>query len=463
MGACPVGNHRGAAKLVARARCPHMNPSRASQMSLLKTTTSACPHCLEKVPARVVERDGQVYLQKECPDHGEEEALLASDSGLYWNAGPEGGCGGSCLVGHSCALIFEVTERCNLSCPTCYAASSPHLTWHMPVEEFAGKLDRLIESGKGDADMVQLSGGEPTIHPDIERFVEICFERGIRKIYINTNGLRLAKDPDFVGRLAAIDAGCDRLQFYLQFDGFDERTYELIRGAKGLLPIKQRAIQNVLDAGLFVLPVMTVTRDVNLDQIGAVLRMVIDNHPRMNSVVLQPAFYSGRHDTMRAPKRLTLAEVAHEIASQTDGLFTAEDFGPIPCSHPNCFALAVGLVQDGRVIPISRYFPKYESWEQPGVTEFVSRFRDRMPQHMLDAAAEDAAVDALLDLLTQQDDEIDWSNYRNFVAIGIKPFMDVHTYDQDRVDRCCAHIVDHSGQPVSFCEYNALRRPRGLV
>ena len=432
-------------------------------MSLLKTTTSACPHCLEKVPARVVERDGQVYLQKECPDHGEEEALLASDSGLYWNAGPEGGCGGSCLVGHSCALIFEITERCNLSCPTCYAASSPHLTWHMPVEEFAGKLDRLIESGKGDADMVQLSGGEPTIHPDIERFVEICFERGIRKIYINTNGLRLAKDPDFVGRLAAIDAGCDRLQFYLQFDGFDERTYELIRGAKGLLPIKQRAIQNVLDAGLFVLPVMTVTRDVNLDQIGAVLRMVIDNHPRMNSVVLQPAFYSGRHDTMRAPKRLTLAEVAHEIASQTDGLFTAEDFGPIPCSHPNCFALAVGLVQDGRVIPISRYFPKYESWEQPGVTEFVSRFRDRMPQHMLDAAAEDAAVDALLDLLTQQDDEIDWSNYRNFVAIGIKPFMDVHTYDQDRVDRCCAHIVDHSGQPVSFCEYNALRRPRGLV
>ncbi len=180
-------------------------------------------------------------------------------------------------------------------------------------------------------------------------------------------------------------------------------------------------------------------------------------------MVLQPAFYSGRYDTTRAPMRLTLAEVVHEVARQTEGLFIEEDFGPIPCSHPNCFALAVGLVRDGRVIPISRYFPKYETWEHPDVTEFVSRFRDRLPQHMLDAAAEDATIDALLDLLAQPDDGIDWSDYRNFVAIGIKPFMDVHTYDQDRVDQCCVHIVDRAGSPVSFCEYNALRRPRGLV
>ena len=411
----------------------------------------------------MVEREGQVYLQKACPNHGDEEALLASDARLYWNSGPGGGCGKGCLLSHSCTLIFEITEKCNLSCPTCYAASSPHLTWQMSVEEFAGKLDRLLESGKGDTDMVQLSGGEPTIHPDLERLVEICFERGIRKIYINTNGLRLATDPDFVQRLAALDAGRDQLQFYLQFDGFDERTYELIRGAKGLFPIKQRAIRNASDAGLFVLPVMTVTRGINLDQIGALVRMVIDHHPSMNSVVLQPAFYSGRYDTTRAPMRLTLAEVVHEVARQTEGLFIEEDFGPIPCSHPNCFALAVGLVRDGRVIPISRYFPKYETWEHPDVTEFVSRFRDRLPQHMLDAAAEDATIDALLDLLAQPDDGIDWSDYRNFVAIGIKPFMDVHTYDQDRVDQCCVHIVDRAGSPVSFCEYNALRRPRGLV
>jgi uncharacterized radical SAM superfamily Fe-S cluster-containing enzyme len=120
-------------------------------------------------------------------------------------------------------------------------------------------------------------------------------------------------------------------------------------------------------------------------------------------------------------------------------------------------------MQNGEVIPISRYFPKFETWAQPGVEEFVSRFKDRMPQHMLDTAAEDATLDALLDLLTTDDDDINWSDYRNFVVIAIKPFMDVDTYDQDRIDRCCVHIVDRAGEPVSFCEYNALRRPLGLT
>jgi hypothetical protein len=110
---------------------------------------------------------------------------------------------------------------------------------------------------------------------------------------------------------------------------------------------------------------------------------------------------------------------------------------------------------------VSRYFPRYERWEQPGVAAFVSRFRDRLPQHMLEMAADDAVLDALLDLLTQDDESVNWADNRNFVVIGIKPFMDVHTYDQDRVDRCCVHVVDRAGEPVSFCEYNALRRPKG--
>lgn len=432
-------------------------------MNLLKTTTSACPTCLEKVPARVVEREGAVYLEKSCPQHGTGEALLASDARLYWNAGPTGGCGTGCLFNHSCTMIFEITERCNLSCPTCFAASSPHLTWQMPLEEFTTKLDRLLAHGKGDADMVQLSGGEPTIHPDIERMIEICFDRGIRKVYVNTNGIRLAREPEFAARLAAIDAGRDRLQCYLQFDGFDERTHELIRGARGLAPVKQQAIRHAVEAGLYVLPVMTVTRGINLDQIGAVVRMVRDLHPRLNTLILQPAFYSGRHTTERAPQRLTLAEVAHEVARQSDGLFTADDFGPIPCSHPNCFALAAALVQGQKVTPISRYFPRYETWERPGVAEFVSRFRDRMPQHMLETAAADATLEALLDLLSSDEDEVNWADYRNFLSIGIKPFMDAQTYDQDRIDRCCVHVVDRAGELVSLCEYNALRRPRGLA
>ncbi len=431
-------------------------------MTPSKSTTSACPQCLRKVPARVFERDGRVYLSKECPTHGADEALLASDAGLYWNAGPEGSKG-CCALNHSCTMIFEITERCNLTCPTCFTASSPHETWQMPLEEFDRKLSNLLAHGKRDADMVQLSGGEPTIHPDIERMIALCFERGVKKVYVNTNGVRVAKDVEFVARLAALDGGLDRLQFYLQFDGFEERTHSLIRGAKGLSPVKRQAVANLHQHGLYALPVMTVTRDVNLHEIGAVVRMLVEHHPKMNTLILQPAFYAGRYENERHVERLTLAEVAHEVSRQTGGMFIPEDFGPIPCSHPNCFALAVAFVRDGQVIPVSRYFPRFETWKDPGVAETIEKLSDRMPQSMLDGLADTGLVDSLIDLMAESDDTVNWADYRNFLLIGIKPFMDAHTYDQDRVERCCVHVIDREGVPVSLCEYNTLRRPRGLL
>jgi uncharacterized radical SAM superfamily Fe-S cluster-containing enzyme len=433
-------------------------------MRQLKSTTSVCSHCLEHVPATIAERAGQVVLTKTCATHGAEEALLASDARLYWNAGgrSSGGAGGCCGTNHSCTLIFEITERCNLTCPTCFAGSSPHLTWSMPFAEFAAKLDALRASGKSDADIVQISGGEPTIHPELERIVAHCFDRGVRKVYINTNGIRLARSRELVARLAAIDGGRDRLQFYLQFDGFEESTNAQIRGRGDLHPLKRQAIDNLLDAGLYVLPVMTVTRGINLGEIGAVIRMALAHHPKMNTVMLQPAFYAGRYENDRGHQRLTMAELVHEVVGQTDGLFSLDDFGPIPCSHPNCFAMAVGLVRDGQVMPVSRYFPRFESWAEPSVAPMVSRLSDQLPASMLDTLAESDTLDLLLDLLGQSDDTTDWRSYRDFFVVSIKPFMDAHTYDQDRVDRCCVHVVDRSGQPVSLCEYNTLRRPKGL-
>ncbi len=427
-----------------------------------KTTTSVCSVCLEKVPAQVVERGGRVYLTKRCPTHGAEEALLASDARLYWNAGPEGGKG-CCAQNHSCTMMFEITARCNLTCPTCFAGSSPQETWEMSFAEFESKLDRLLDRGKGDADMVQLSGGEPTIHPDLERMVSLCLERGVRKVYVNTNGVRIAKDRELVRRLADIDGGRDRLQFYLQFDGLEERTHALIRGARGLSAIKRQAIANLHEQGLYAMPVMTVTRGINLDEIGALVRLLVEHHPRMNTLILQPAFYAGRYQNEQLADRLTLAEIANEVSLQTEGLFLAEDFGPIPCSHPNCFAMAVALVRDDKVIPVSRYFPKFASWGDPAVAPTIAQLTDTMPQHMLAALAEGELLDSLLDLMAESDEDVSWADYKSFLIIGIKPFMDAHTYDQHRIDRCCVHVIDRAGTPVSLCEYNVLRRPRGLL
>lgn len=434
----------------------------APPLTVLKQTLSLCPVCLERLPAEVIERDGRVFIRKECPLHGPDEALLASDASLYWNedaaAGP--GCGtGCCSVNHSCTLIFEITEKCNLTCPTCFAGSSPKHSWTMPYEEFVTRLDDLLAGGKGGTDIVQLSGGEPTVHPDLVPMVQACFDRGIERVYINTNGVRLGTDPELARRLAAVDAGLDRVQFYLQFDGFEEETWDLLRGAKGLLKVKEQAIENAIDAGLYVMPVMTLARGINLHDIGRVWEMVKAQHPMMNTLMLQPAFFSGRYENERAD-RLTMSEVAHEVVKQT-GLFTLDDFGPIPCSHPACFGMAVGLVHDGEIIPVSRFFPRFETWSDPDVAARVERFSDRLPMNMLAELGEDELVEQLLDLLTGDDDTKNWSDYKNFIVVSIKPFMDAHTYDQDRIDRCCVHIVDRAGLPVSFCEYNAVRRPQG--
>lgn len=433
-------------------------------ISQIKETMSVCPRCLVKVPAVVFERAQAVFLEKRCPEHGLEEVLLSADSALYWHdEGAAGACGPSgCGVGHSCTLIFEVTEKCNLTCPTCFTASSPHETWSMSLAELERKLDALIAAGRKDADIVQFSGGEPTIHPDIEQMIELTFARGIQRVYVNTNGVRLAKDRDFAARLGEIRKRHD-LQLYLQLDGQRDETSTLIRGRRGLSDIKRRAIAHATEQGIYVLPVMTVTRGINETEIGDVIRFALSNHPSMNTVMLQPAFYAGRYDHDRTRERVTVGEVARAVEEQTDGLFTRDDFGPLPCSHPNCFVFAVGLVRDGRVIPVSRYFPKHETWRAPDVAPRIARFADKMPQNLLESLDDDALVDELLELLATPDEEINWRDYKNFFLIGIKPFMDAHTYDQDRVDRCCVHVVDREGLAVSLCEYNTLRRPRGLL
>jgi uncharacterized radical SAM superfamily Fe-S cluster-containing enzyme len=123
----------------------------------------------------------------------------------------------------------------------------------------------------------------------------------------------------------------------------------------------------------------------------------------------------------------------------------------------------VGLVHGGGVTPISRYFPRVETWDDPDVAARISRFADHMPQHVLDELAEDEVIESLLDMLAGDDENRNWADYRNFVAVGIKPFMDAHTFDQDRIDQCCVHIVSRSGEPISFCEYNAVNRPLGQL
>ena len=455
------------------------------QGRLVKTTQSLCPTCLEKIEAKVLERHGQIWMDKQCPDHGRFSALLNSDARHYYVADPRvealgsccgpSGCGprhaGDQLANHSCNMLIEITQRCNLTCPTCYADSSPQRDEMMSMDAFRDLLDDLLRKGKGDADLVQLSGGEPTIHPNMFEMIEYALERGVRQVYINTNGIKLAR-PEFAKRLAGFGR---RVSVYLQFDGVKRSALRILRGREDLVDTKQAALKLCDEFGVNTVPVMTLTPGVNDDQLGELLALA-HSHPRaVRKVMIQPAMYSGRYDNPRLVHRMTLGDVAEAIAQQTDGTFVADDFSPIPCSDPNCFSMALALRTDSGFLPVSRYFPRYDRWGDAENKDLIASITDTFDS-VADmneamqwafssgalAALDEASVDALLDRVqTWQQQRSSDDEWQGLFAIGIKPFMDAYTYDQDRIDKCCVHIIAKDGMPVSFCEYNAIRRPKG--
>ena len=451
---------------------------------LIKTTKSLCPVCLQKIEAQVYERHGAVYMDKECDEHGRYSSLLASERRHYYVADPNveslaSCCGpgqhcGDQVENHSCNMLIEITQSCNLTCPTCYAGSSPQNKSFVSVEQFTKTLDGLLAKGKGDADLIQLSGGEPTIHPDFFEIVEIALEKGIKQVYINTNAIKLAK-REFAERLASYG---ERVSVYLQFDGFKSSTYDLLRGNKDLLDTKIRAADHCEDLGINTVPTMTLTREINDDEVGKFIAWASSRPGSVRKVMIQPAMYSGRYDNPRLIERMTVADVVNEICTQTDNVFSADDFTPIPCSDPNCFSLAVAIRKSDGLMPISRYLPRYKEWASPANQQMIAAvsdtfdsagsFADLMGKVVASdalAGLDDAALDALLDLMEQLPEDAaashDPQNWNGMFAIGIKPFMDAYSYDQDRIDKCCVHIISADGKPVSFCEYNAVNRPTG--
>ncbi len=463
----------------------------------IKNTQSLCPECLAPIDADVVERDGAVWMEKTCPDHGEFSALLASDIRHYYENSVDLGnvgscCGGSCdsiattaaqeagtaWNNHSCTVLIEITERCNLSCPTCFAGSSPQHSKMMSLVTFRQRLDGLLAGGKQGADMIQLSGGEPTVHPEFFAMVEMLFDTGFNKVTINSNGIKLAQ-PAFVERLAEIKAAypAGELFVYLQFDGFDDATHLKLRGRADLLKGKRRALQNCLDADIRVHPVMTLTRDINDHEVGNFLSLAVDN-PSVKHAVIQPAMYSGRYDNPRHAHRLTVADTVQLIADQF-GTFGDQDFGPIPCSDPNCHSSAVAIRTDEGLIPVSRYFPKYADWDTDEARDLIAAFTNTIngpdgfaaairwatsDQRMVPVfeSLSDAEVDRLLNAIASLQTQ-EGALWDRLLTISIKPFMDAWTYDQHRVDKCCVHILDDDGNPVSFCQYNAVNRPAAIL
>jgi hypothetical protein len=438
-------------------------------------TTGLCPECLRTVPARLRAEEGRVWLDRSCGRHGESRALLASDAAEYLRLRqyvPDRAAGGCCGEGTECVtgppvcvLLLEITQACNLRCPTCYADAHGHD--FMPLEEARRRLDAFFRA-QNRLDVLMISGGEPTIHPRFAEMLALALEYPIGRVLVNTNGLRIHQS-DAV--LQAVAAHRQRVELYLSFASFRPETHVRLYG-RDLVKEKTSAIRRAGGAGVFVTLVPTLERGVNEDEIGALYRFALSQE-NVNGITFQPVMTAGRYEHGHAPEaRLTMTDVLAEIERQTEGALVRTDFVGLPCSHPDCCSLTYGFLDASRttITPLPRHLD---------VARYMDLFADRISfAGLLGGAARRVWSDVaglrggqtLRDLGAlfarggireviplMRDPE---AFGRRVFRVVVKPFMDAHTFDWKRVEQCCTMILNEQGKAVSFCEYNVFHRGR---
>ena len=438
---------------------------------------SLCPTCLRKVEGKIVFQDDCVFLDKRCPEHGPVRVLLADDV-EYWRRGREvflkrsemprrfqtpveHGCPYDCGLcadheQHACLALVEVTDRCNLTCPVCYASSGPGHGRHRTLEEIERMLDAVVEA-EGEPDVVQISGGEPTVHPEFFRILDLARERPIRHLMVNTNGIRIAREDGFAERLATYAPG---FELYLQFDSLRPGPLLDLRG-EDLRATHERALEKLDALDLSTTLVVTVKKGVNDDEIGALIDFAL-THPCVRGVTFQPVQVAGRVEGFDpARDRLTLSEVRRRILEQTS-VFRPEDIVPVPC-HPDAIAMAYALKAGGRVHPLTGLVDPSVLIE--GGRSTIALERDPALQQALvglfsAAPGPEARATRLKDLLCclPQVSGPDGLGYGNVFRVIIMQFLDAWSLDVRSVKRACVQIVHPDGRLIPFDTYNLLYR-----
>jgi uncharacterized radical SAM superfamily Fe-S cluster-containing enzyme len=448
----------------------------ASAGRRLASTTSICPRCKRLLSAQLLERDRRVVLSRVCPEHGRFEAVVYGDAERYlevqrFNKPGEQplerqtesarGCPHDCgicpeHVQHTCLGIIEVNTACNLDCPICFADSGTGLQEHgfsLSLEQVESMLDAFVRA-EGDPEAVQLSGGEPSIHPQILEMLRAARDRGMQLVMLNTNGIRLARDPRFAPALAEIG-----VHVYLQFDGLREETQLAIRG-RDLTEEKLRALDRCAAAGLSVSLAAAVDRDVNEDEVGEIVRFGIE-HPAVTGVFFQPVTHSGRFRPESDPlDKLTNPDVIDAICEQLPEWFRADDFVPVPCCSPTCrsatFALYDGqdLVPLPRLVDVEDYldYVTNRAVPDPDVRQALEGLWSAKAAGGTTPAAERLDCVACATAMPEQLREV---AARGFMIV-VQDFQDPYTLDVEKLRKCCVSEIVPDGRLIPFCAYNSV-------
>ncbi|MBV8281631.1 MAG: radical SAM protein [Candidatus Eremiobacteraeota bacterium] len=472
--------------------------------TVLKSVRAVCPRCFSDDPAfdpqwpddiadgHLVTRDGKIYLRRYCRrGHGEVWSLYEEDLELWqylqqWRVptkiinadtrelfpppiGYEHGLGPAHLQ-HTCIFLLDITSQCNLSCPACYAQSGPKQTHYLPVESILRSVHTAIEREGGRLDVVMISGGEPTVHPQIVEILRELAALPVTRVLLNTNGIRIASDKEFV---AFLHDHRKRIEVYLQYDGQREQTHIQLRG-QDLREIKRRVLERLSAAGVFTTLVMVVTRE-NQDLIGEVLDTALGT-PFVGGVMFQPVFGSGRAPRFDSMDRVTTTGVLRRIESQCSRV-KADDLIALPCSHPDC--CSIGYVvkgNDGSYRSLARLVGHDVLRANLGVvgntiafadtltivrdalaglmSESMTLSRPELVGHLasLCTACDFGGVAALIGAAFRKDASHDFVGNR-VKRITIKHFMDADTLISERLEQCCVHVGSAGNDPVRmpFC------------
>lgn len=442
-------------------------------------TISLCPTCLKRVDAKIVFENNNVFMLKNCRDHGHFKVLIATDKNYYlmarqyikpsqmplkFNTSSLYGCPYDCGLcpdheQHSCLSLLEITDRCNLTCPTCYALSSPAHGRHRTMAEIETMLTTIVEN-EGEPDVVQISGGEPTLHPDIFSIIERAKQLPIRHLMLNTNGLRIANEPDFAKRLADFAPG---FEIYLQFDSLKPSALKHLRGLD-LYEIRMRALENLNQLNLSTTLVVTLQRHVNDDEIGQIINFALQQ-PCVRGITFQPTQYAGRLNNVSLENRLTLTEVREQILRQSD-IFTSADILPVPC-NPDALAMAYALKLDGEVHPLTRWIDPDDLLRQ-GENTIIYEQNHELTQKMLKLfstanSVENISPELKTLLCCLPKIAVNNLSYENVFRIIIMQFMDAYNFDVRAVKKSCVHIATPDKKLIPFETMNIFYRQPTLI
>ncbi len=443
-------------------------------------TMSLCEECLGLVPAKILIEDNDVYYQKRCNDHGVQKTKVSSDAAyfkickdyikpgdrpLVYQTRTDYGCPLDCGLcpdheQHSCLALIEINEECNLECPVCFAESSPKRKSNLTLDEIEGMIDTLVQS-EGEPDVLQLSGGEPTIHPQILDILRLAKTKPIRHLMINTNGVRIARDKEFVQELAKLSPG---FEVYLQFDSLEKAALENLRGVD-LRTIRRNALENLEAFNISTNLVVTVKKGVNDHEIGAIIDHALQ-YKCLRGITFQPIQDVGRNvDFDKNTDRFLLSDIRRAIYEQSPH-FAAQDIIPLPC-NPESISIAYALREGNKLSPVTAHFPKEDLIaEVPNAVSFEKNME--LKKKVIDLFSLSSGdlntaerMESLLCCLPSVP-ALDSLGYENIFRVTIVQFLDRYNFCVGNVKRSCIHFVTRDKQIIPFDTYNMMYR-NGLV